>query len=96
MTAKKLAETSTASEDIDSDLILNSNFMNAVMLAVEMGRACHEERHLRTLGGNELLVTKLKEVMEKKIEEYDKLARRHSNGNTDWKYLRGKNYRNFH
>ena len=75
--------------DIDSDLILDSNFTNAVMLAVEMGRACHEERHLRTLGGNELLVTTLlKEVMEQKIKEYDKFAFRHANGNTDWNTYR--------
>ena len=84
------SETATASEVIDSDLILNSNFTNAVMLAIEMGRNCHEERHLRTLGGNELLVTKLKEVMEQKIEEYDKLVRRHANGNADWNTLEVK------
>ena len=60
------------------------------MLAVEMGRACHEERHLRTLGGNELLVTKLKEVMDQKIEEYDNLACRHTNGNADWNTLEVK------
>ena len=42
-------ETENVSEDIEGDLILNDNFMSSVLIAVELGKACHEERQLRIL-----------------------------------------------
>ena len=46
------SETDNVSEDIEGDLILNEKFTDAVLIAVEIGKTCHKERHLRILESN--------------------------------------------